>query len=83
MPRTSVPFDELVSPTEQQAFVTGEGLVDGEWDTLDEYSRRQSRKFDRFSTHPNSVDAIACTRLFVTRVIPKPAATEALFWSAS
>ena len=80
---SAVPFDELVSPAEQEAFLAGEHLSDGEWKALDEHERRQSKKFERFMADPKSAEALACVRLFVTRVIPKPATTEACFWSAS
>lgn len=80
---STVPFDELVTPAEQQLFLVGEELLDGEWRALDEHARRQDRKFDRFRANPKSAEALASVQLFVTHVIPKPAATEALFWSAS
>lgn len=80
---SSVPFDELVSPAEQQAFIAGGVLPDHEWGALDEHERRQSKKFERFRADLRSAEAFATVRLFVARVIPKPAATEASFWSAS
>lgn len=80
---SAVPFDQLVSPTEQQAFLAGETIADHQWRALDEHERRQSKKFERFTADSKSAEAIACVRLFLTHVIPKPAATEARFWSAS
>ena len=80
---STVPFDELLSPAEQQAFLAGEHLPDHEWQALDEHERRQSKKFERVMADPRSVEPLACARLFVSRVIPNPATTEAWFWSAS
>jgi hypothetical protein len=80
---SSVPFDELVSPAEQQAFLAGEHLPDQEWQALGEHERRQSKKFERFTGDHSCIEPLACARLFVSRVIPKPATTEACFWSAS
>lgn len=80
---TTVPFDELVSPAEQRAFLAGETLAAEGRRRLEEHERRQLKKFERFMADPRSAEALASVRLFVDRAMPKPAATEARFWSAS
>lgn len=78
-----VAFDQLVRPAEQAAFVAGADLEDDPWAPLEEHVRLQARKFERFVADPASGPALEALRLFISRVIPKAAATEAKFWSVS
>lgn len=78
-----VAFDQLVSPAEQAAFVAGGDLENGPWAPLEDHVRLQARKFERFVADPASATALQALRLFVSRAIPKPAATEEKFWSVS
>lgn len=47
-----VPFDELVGPAEQQAFLAGADMTAGDWQPLDELTRLQAKKFSRFCAPP-------------------------------
>ena len=78
-----VALDQLISPAEQALFVAGGDLEDGDWPPLDDHVRLQSRKFEQFLAHRDSASALEALQLFVCRAIPKPAATEAKFWSVS
>jgi hypothetical protein len=80
---SNVPFDELVTPAEQQAFLAGEALARSEWRSLDEHRRRQNRKFERFLDIPSSKDALTCVARFVKLALPGAPDTEVVFWSAS
>ena len=80
---SAVPLDELANPAEQQVYLAGGTLVDHDWSALHEHERRQAKKFERFMENPKSAAALAAVCLFVSRTIPKPAATETSFWSAS
>jgi hypothetical protein len=80
---SQVPFDLVVPCEEQRAFVTGEQLPIGEWKTFEQLERLQERKFHRLLAHPLAEEALNSTRLFLTRVMPRPADTEVGFWSVT
>jgi hypothetical protein len=78
-----VPFDVLVPYDEQRAFVAGEQLPIGECNTFEQLERLQVRKFHRLLEHALAEEALKSTRLFLSRVMPRPADTEVGFWSAT
>lgn len=80
---SQVPFDFVVPPAEQAAFLAREDPPVGEWKTFEQLERLQERKFDRFMAHPLAGEALRSARLFLSRVIPKPAETEVAFWSVT
>lgn len=78
-----VPFDELVDATERERFLAGEEITDGHWQDLELLTRLQTARFAKFLAHDGAQEALAAARLFISRAIPKPAATEASFWSVT
>lgn len=80
---SDVPFDNVASPKEQEAFVLGADPEDISWRTMDHLTRIQARKFDQFLTHPHRKAALGALRMFIERAVPRPAATEVRFWSVS
>lgn len=80
---SEVPFDQVVSSQQQEAFLRGAALPDDQWRELAHLTQVQAHKFQRFGASPQSAEALATLRLFVERAIPRPAATEARFWSAT
>lgn len=80
---TRVPFDDVVSPEEQDTFLAGGDLPEGAWSNLEQLTRLQSHKFERFLALERATEAINAVGTFVDRVIPKPAATESAFWSVT
>lgn len=80
---SEVPFDRIVTPEEQSAFLAGGELPVGEWRHFEQLERLQQRKFENLCAHPFASEVIAATQLFVGRAIPKPAETEVSFWSAT
>jgi len=80
---SAVAFDAIVSPAEQKAFVEGGVLDQGVWQPLEEPTRIQARKFEKFSATRDSQAALRAVQLFVSRAIPYPGTTEFGFWSVS
>jgi len=80
---SAVPFDGIVPPEEQAAFLAGGDLPVGEWRDLEQLARLQQRKFEQLRIHAIGDEVIAAAQLFVKRAIPRPADTEVGFWSAT
>ncbi len=76
-----VPFDKIINEREREQFLAGEDLMDCDWRSFELLTRLQSRKFMRFLAVDGARDALSAAKTFVTRAIPKPAATEVGFWS--
>jgi len=76
-----VPFDELVDAEERESFIAGGEVTDGDWQDLELLTRLQTAKFIKFLAHDGAREVLAAARLFISRAIPNPAATEASFWS--
>ncbi|CAA9357537.1 MAG: hypothetical protein AVDCRST_MAG93-7439 [uncultured Chloroflexia bacterium] len=77
-----VPFDKAVGDQDREAFLDGETLQDIPWRTFP-LEQVQRRRFDKFLQSEGSAVALAALQTFVLRVIPRPAATEVGFWSAT
>lgn len=80
---SQVPFDEVVPLEDQSIFLTGGHLQDTAWSTLEQLERVQRGKFERFVRHTEAAQAVEILSLFLKRAIPRPAATEAKFWSVT
>lgn len=78
---SEVPFDKLISDEERERFLAGNDLPDEPWQPLELLTRLQARKFAKFAAMKGGQETLANARLFISRAIPKPAATEAGFWS--
>jgi hypothetical protein len=78
-----VPFDKAVGDQDREAFVEGETLQDVPWRTFPLLEQLQRRRFEKFLQSEGSAVALATLQTFVSRVIPRPAATEVGFWSAT
>ena len=76
-----VPFDRLVDGQERERFIAGGEIDDVPWRLLEILTRIQQRKYGKFVALPGGTEALAAARTFITRAIPKPAATEVGFWS--
>lgn len=76
-----VPFDKLVHVHERDRFIAGGNLKDANWRSLEILARIQERKCAKFLTVSGAPEALATARTFISRAIPKPAATELGFWS--
>lgn len=81
----SVPFDQVVSPEEREAFLRGEQLQDseGEWHEFPVLTQKQAAKFARFMRLPDAVSMMGALGRFVQAVLPKAPATEGRFWSVT
>lgn len=78
-----VPFDELINPAERERFLAGSELSQGAWKDFPQLVRIQASKFAKFQQRDGGPEALAAARLFIQRAIPKPAETEASFWSVT
>jgi hypothetical protein len=78
-----VAFDEVVSTKERELFLAGKQLRDIRWRDLEHLSRVQEKRFARYLTRGNGPQGIVALQQFVSVAIPKPAATEVRFWSAT
>jgi hypothetical protein len=79
----TVPFDRIVDEEERERFLLGGALQDEPQRPLELLARLQARKFGRFIAMPGAEQALRALQTFVERAIPKPAATEAAFWSVT
>ncbi|CAM4087117.1 GIY-YIG nuclease family protein [Deinococcus marmoris] len=76
------PFDEVVTPEEQDAWLRGNAdLQDGESHVHDESLRRRQRhKFEQLMTLPHAQDALRLLGLYLVSTLPFPNRTEQDFW---
>lgn len=76
------PFDEVVTPEEQTAWLRGDADErGGESHVRDESLRRRQRhKFEQFMTLPHAQDALALLRLYLLGTVPFARRTEQDFW---
>lgn len=81
--RTHVPFDDFVSEIERHAFLDGTDLDEDHWRALPLLERKQARKFDTFLAMDEASSALGALATFIRKALPKPATTEARFWSVS
>lgn len=82
--RTHVPFDDFALVSEHKGFLNVSlNLPDHEWRDLPVLKQKQTAKFNRFIAQTDSRQALNALGTFVDRVIPRPARTEARFWSVS
>lgn len=81
----SSPFDDLVSPDEQRAWlVNPSALTMGMRPPVDPDVRlKQAAKLLRLQGRPDAGRIIACLRHYVAMCLPRPAATEPAYWSVS
>ncbi len=78
-----VPFDRIISETERELFLAGHDLPYCEWRHFDLLTQVQKKRFTKFLATPGADEALRTLQTFVSRVIPKPAATEVGFWSVT
>ena len=78
-----VPFDTLISSDERERFLAGHDLKAGCWNEFEHLTQVQKHKFSRFLAVARAIEALTALQLFVRCAIPKPAATEVKFWSAT
>lgn len=78
-----VPFDRLVNADERARFLAGGDINDAPWRPFDILTRIQQRKYTKYLALPGGTRALAAVRTFISRAIPKPAATEVGFWSVT
>lgn len=82
--QTHVPFDRFVSRDERAAFLDGAGdLPDRCWRELPVLEQKQARKFQQLLGDRVGPDVINTLAIYIDKVIPRPAATEARFWSVT
>ncbi len=81
--QAAVPFDRLVSEVDRNAFLSGRDLADVSWRELALLEQKHARRFDRLTQETDFHQILRALGLFIERVIPRPAATEARFWSVS
>lgn len=76
------PFDEVVTPNEQERWLQADQeLVDDGPHVLDESLRRRQRhKFEQFMTLPHAQDALLLLGLYLVNTLPFPRRTEQDFW---
>ena len=80
---SDVPFDKLVSREEQAAFLDGAVLADIAWRDLNHLTQLQAHRFRRYLGRADALEGLGALQTFVSRALPKPAATEVRFWSAT
>lgn len=81
---SAVPLDRVVSHEQMRLFAEGHP-VDTEvpWRELPILYRKQARRFAVFKNDELYLKAIEALRIYVSRCIPLPSATEAGFWSVT
>lgn len=81
----SSPFDDLVSPDEQQRWLAEPTALDmGTRPNVGQDVRlKQALKLERLRQRPDADRIIACLRQYATMCIPRPASTEPTYWSVS
>ena len=79
------PFDEVVTPGEQEAWLQGDpGLQDDEPHVVDESLRRRQRhKFEKLMTLPHAQEVLTLLGLYLLTTMPFPNRTEQDFWIVS
>ncbi|MGM9319303.1 GIY-YIG nuclease family protein [Deinococcus aquaticus] len=79
------PFDDVVTPQEQEAWLDGSAdLQDDPPHVHDEsLRRRQRRKFEQFMTLPHAQDALVLLGLYLQATVPFPRRTEQNFWTVT
>jgi hypothetical protein len=79
-----VPFDEVV-PQEERLFFLENGHLPScvERSELSEFYRRQLDAFQRFSKESDFNATCMALQEFISRAIPRPLETEAIFWSVT
>ena len=78
-----VPFDKLISEDERERFLAGDDLHDLPWRTFELLTQVQKKRYEKFLASSGGHEALRALQTFVSRVIPKPAATEVGFWSVT
>lgn len=80
-----VPFDRIVTEVERTAFLSGQPrqAVRLAWRELALLEQKHAPDYARWTLHPEAADAIRSLGLFILHCLPKPAETEARFWSVT
>ncbi|RRR72618.1 MAG: hypothetical protein EI684_09980 [Candidatus Viridilinea halotolerans] len=81
----SSPFDDLVTPDEQQHWLADPARIGkGIRPAVDPSVRlKQAAKLARLRRRADADAIIACLRQYVAMCLPKPASTESAYWSVS
>lgn len=79
-----VPFDDFVSENDRLAFAANTlNLPDDNWRELPLLTQKKRPAFARFMGRDDAPHVLSLLRSYISSVIPRPAATEARFWSVS
>lgn len=78
-----VPFDDFVTLSERQDFLSGEPLSNFEWRDLPVLEQKHASKFSRLLKEPRATEILTLLRLYIENVIPNAGTTEMSFWSVS
>ncbi|GAA3997063.1 hypothetical protein GCM10022631_04460 [Deinococcus rubellus] len=79
------PFDEVVTPQEQQAWLHSEPNLHDDPPHVDDESlrRRQRHRFEQFMALPHAQDVLVLLGLYLQTTLPFPRRTEQDFWTVS
>ena len=81
---TFVPFDEFMSGSQREKFLSGQKLkTQTDWRPLDILEKKQAAKFRRLEDLDGYNLLLFALRTYVTTCIPMPARTENRFWSVT